>query len=209
MFLGNNIMSPENFFLDVKGRSYIKLQSDHFHQCKAEKTVFYEKTAPKSRACGSTSLKNHGLACSLTFTEQSWIFISPNYIDRPHAVYSHRQPANLKVLVKNASNQMLCILYCHKFGYLINIIYDKSFLIDAHFAFDSLTSPLSSQQYLNLNTRLPFWPINSFIETILDNGVRVYGNAAAVRKIAELVAEYRTIWESQSFAVWKINDSTT
>lgn len=202
-------MSPENFFLDVKERSYIKLQSDRFHQYKAEKTVFYKKLLPNQEPVVLPCSK---IMVSLVplplLNNRDFLFHPTTQTDLMLFIHIVNQQTS-KVLIKNASNQMLCILYCHKFGYLINIIYDKSFLIDAHFAFDSLTSPLSSQQYLNLKIGLSFWPINSFIETILDNEVRVYGNAAAIRKIAELVAEYRTIWESQSFAVWKINDSTT
>lgn len=34
---------------------------------------------------------------------------------------------------------------------------------------------------------------------MLNNGVKVYGDAAAVEQISELVAEYPTIWESQGF----------
>lgn len=37
------------------------------------------------------------------------------------------------------------------------------------------------------------------METVLDNGVKVYGNAAAVKQIADLVVEYLTIWESKAF----------
>lgn len=34
---------------------------------------------------------------------------------------------------------------------------------------------------------------------VLDNGVKVYRDAAAMEQIAQLVAEYPTIWESQGF----------
>ena len=37
------------------------------------------------------------------------------------------------------------------------------------------------------------------METILDNGVRVYGNKHAVTLLAELVAKYPSIWESEGF----------
>ena len=35
------------------------------------------------------------------------------------------------------------------------------------------------------------------MEIQLDNGVRVYGDRAAVREISELVAQYPSIWESE------------
>ena len=37
------------------------------------------------------------------------------------------------------------------------------------------------------------------METQLDNGVRLYGDKAAVREISELVAQYPSIWESEGF----------
>lgn len=37
------------------------------------------------------------------------------------------------------------------------------------------------------------------MKTVLDNGVKVYGDAAAIKQIADLVAEYPTIWESKGF----------
>ncbi len=37
------------------------------------------------------------------------------------------------------------------------------------------------------------------METVLDNGVKVYGDAVAIKQIANLVAEYPTIWESKGF----------
>lgn len=50
LLIRNNIMSPENFVLDVKRRSYIKLQNDCCHQCKAEKTVPYKKDCSTSHS---------------------------------------------------------------------------------------------------------------------------------------------------------------
>ena len=37
------------------------------------------------------------------------------------------------------------------------------------------------------------------MKTQLDNGVRVYGDEAAVREISELVTQYPSIWESECF----------
>ena len=37
------------------------------------------------------------------------------------------------------------------------------------------------------------------METVLDNGVKVYRDPAAVKQIADLVVEYSTIWESKGF----------
>lgn len=42
-------------------------------------------------------------------------------------------------------------------------------------------------------------PTNPSIETTLDNGVRVYGDKNEVTLLAQLVAKYPSIWESEGF----------
>lgn len=37
------------------------------------------------------------------------------------------------------------------------------------------------------------------MEIVLDNEVKVYGNASTVKQIANLIAEYPVIWKSQGF----------
>ncbi len=37
------------------------------------------------------------------------------------------------------------------------------------------------------------------METLLDNRIKVYGDAATVKQIANLLAEYPTIWKSKGF----------
>ena len=37
------------------------------------------------------------------------------------------------------------------------------------------------------------------MKIVLDNKVKVYGDAAAIKQIADLLAEYPTIWESKGF----------
>lgn len=104
-----------------------------------------------------------------------------------------------RVLVRNASNQTLRIPYRHKLGHLINIAYDNCFLTNTHSTFDTTTSSPLLQQLLSRHTSPPFLPSDFFLKTVLENGVRMYGDAAVVRQIAELVIEYSTIWESQGF----------
>lgn len=40
---------------------------------------------------------------------------------------------------------------------------------------------------------------NSSIETVLDNEIKVYGDASTIKQILNLVAEYSSIGESQGF----------
>ena len=104
-----------------------------------------------------------------------------------------------RILIRNTSDQSLRIPCCHKLGHLIDIAYDNCFFTDERAAIDSATFPLSLQPLSEFSAGPPLFPTDSSLETVLDNGVKVYGDAAAVEQIAELVAEYPTIWESQCF----------
>lgn len=105
----------------------------------------------------------------------------------------------LKILIKNAFNKPFRIFYRHKLRHLINIAYENCFLSKAQSALDSATSLFLLYQSLRCNNKSLFFPIDSSIKTVLDNGVKIYGDAIAVRQIADLVAEYPTIWKSQGF----------
>lgn len=104
-----------------------------------------------------------------------------------------------KVLIRNASNESLCIPRRHKLGYLINIAYDNCFLTDTQSTLDAATFLPSSYQLLSYTDDSPFLATGPSMEMVLDNGVKVYGNAVAVKQIADLVAEYPTIWKSKGF----------
>lgn len=104
-----------------------------------------------------------------------------------------------KVLIRNISCQMLYISRRHKLGHLIDIVYENYFLANIYSAFNIVISPSLLQHLSNYN-RSPFFLLtDSFQETILSNGVKIYKDATAIIQIAELVAEYPIIWESQGF----------
>lgn len=104
-----------------------------------------------------------------------------------------------KVLVRNTCNKTLRIPHCHELCYLIDIAYNNCFLTGKQSALDVATSLSSSYQPSGRNNNLPFSPTDPSLETVLDNGVKMYGDAVTVRQIADLLPEYPTIWESQSF----------
>ena len=101
-----------------------------------------------------------------------------------------------KVLIKNTSSETLCIPRRHKLGHLIDIAYDNCFLTDTQSAFDAATSPTLSYRPLGRSDKPLFLLTDPSLETVLDNRVNVYGDAATIKQIADLVAEYHTIWES-------------
>lgn len=97
------------------------------------------------------------------------------------------------MLVKNTSDQTLCIPYSYRLGYLIDIVYDNYFLANTPSALDTATSLLSLHQISSRNTSPPLLPTNSFLKTVLSNRIRVYRDVATIKQIAELVAEYPII----------------
>ncbi len=104
-----------------------------------------------------------------------------------------------KILVKNTSSQVLHILRRHKLGHLVNIAYKNCFLVNIHSAFDAVISPPLSEHLSDHNSSPFLLSTDPSLEIVLSNGVKVYGDATAVKQIAELVVEYITIWESHSF----------
>ncbi len=94
---------------------------------------------------------------------------------------------------------MLRILRRYKLSHLIDIAYKNCFFADTHSALDAATSLPLSQHLSDHNTSPLFLATDSSLETVLNNEFRVYGDKIAVKQIAELVVEYSTIWESQSF----------
>ena len=101
--------------------------------------------------------------------------------------------------MKNTSNKSLHILRRHKLGHLIDIAYDNCFLTNTQSVLDATISLPSSYQPPSCTDDSPFLATDPSIEMVLDNGVKIYGKPAAIKQIANLVAEYPTIWELKGF----------
>lgn len=86
-----------------------------------------------------------------------------------------------KILIKNASNETLLISCRHKLGPLIDIAYNNYFLTNTKFTLDAATSPPLSYQPSVYSNNSPFLSINCSLEIVLDNGIEVYKNAAAIK----------------------------
>lgn len=99
----------------------------------------------------------------------------------------------LKILIKNAFDQPLYILRWYKLDYLPDMTYDNYFLMDTWFAYDTAVIPPSSHFFSNLNVGPTLLPTNFLIETVLDNGIRVYRDVGIVNQISDLVTEYPSI----------------
>ncbi len=120
-------------------------------------------------------------------------------------LYSHIMDyETLKVLVRNASDLPLRIPRWHKLGHILDIAYENCFLTDTRSAYDTASVPLSSP-FPNLGAGPALPPTDTLMEIALENGIRVFGNANAVKQISDLVAEYPLIWESQALSRYPLN----
>ncbi len=201
LLIGNDIISLESFVIDVKGKKAllgscevtISIDARQRRQFLARKLLTNQETVvpPNSEAMISL-LPLHLL------DDRDFLFhpaTQPSLTLFTHIV-DHRTS---KVLVRNASNKSLHIPRHHKLGHLVDIVYDNCFLTNTQSALDAATSPPSSYQPPSCSGDSPFLAINPSMETVLDNGVKVYGDATAAKQIADLVAEYPTIWKSKGF----------
>ena len=98
-----------------------------------------------------------------------------------------------KVFVRNTSDRPLRISHRQKLGHVVDIWYDNCFLADVESVFYSATvSPQTAPFFEHKLSWVPT-PTNPSMETILDNGVRVYGDEHAVTLLSQFVAKYPSI----------------
>ena len=115
-------------------------------------------------------------------------------------LYSHIMDyETTKILVRNTSDRLLRVPCRHKLGHLLDKAYKNCFLIDTQSAYDAASVPLSLHFFSNLSARPTLPPAETSIKTVLENDIRVFGDASAVKQISDLVAEYPLIWEFQAF----------
>ena len=104
-----------------------------------------------------------------------------------------------KILVKNAFDLPLCVSRRHKLGHLLDITYNNCFLIDTESAYSATSVPPSSHPFSVLGAEPTLPPTDALMETVLENRIKVFGDADAVRQISDLVVEYPSILEFQGF----------
>lgn len=112
-------------------------------------------------------------------------------------LYSHIMDyETTKILVRNASDRPLRIPRWHKLGHLLDMAYENCFLIDTQSTYDATSVPPSSHSFSNLSAGPTLPPTDTSMETVLENGIKVFRDASIVKQISDLVAEYPFIWES-------------
>lgn len=195
LLISNNILSPEHIVIDIGKESAfigscevtIKVNAKQQEQFLTKKLFSSQESVipPSSKAL--VPLVKIPLPDDREFlfhpTAQANLILYTHIVD--HEIS--------KILVKNTSDQSLCVLRHHKLGHLLDITYDNYFLINIQPAYDLAAVPLLSHSFSNLSAGPSLLPIDSSIEMVFDNKIKVYGDTDAVRQISELVAEYSSI----------------
>lgn len=99
----------------------------------------------------------------------------------------------MKFLVKNTSNWLLCIARRQKLDYAINIYYDNCFLNEIESIFHIPAFPPKILPFFKHELFCILMPTNLFIETQLDNSVKIYGDEQTLIVLAQLVTKYLSI----------------
>lgn len=86
-----------------------------------------------------------------------------------------------KILVRNAFDQLLRIFCRHKLGHLLDMAYKNCFLIDIQSAYEAAFIPPSSHSFFNLSARPILPPTDTSMETVLENGITVFGDASIMK----------------------------
>lgn len=104
--------------------------------------------------------------------------------------YSHIvDHKTLKVLVKNVSDQPLCVSRQHKLDHLLDIAYNNCFPMDTQSAYKLAAVLSSSHSFSNVSVGPILLSADYLMETIFNNQIRVYGNTNIVKQISDLVTE--------------------
>ncbi len=195
LLIGNDIMSPEDFVINVKKRSVligscgvtVSIDARQRGQFLTRRLLSSQETVVPPRSEVMVSLVPLPLP-----DDRDFLFHPATQANL--TLFTHLvNYKTSKVLVRNDSSQTIRIPHRHRLGHIVDIAYDNYFLTNAHSIRDAATSPPSSQHLPSPDASSSFLPSDSSLETVLSNGVKVYGDATTVKQIAELVAEYPTI----------------
>lgn len=201
LLICNNILSPKNIVINIAKKTAL------IRSCKVTIEVnakqqgqFFAKKLLSSQESVIPLCSEALVPLVRVLLPDNWDFLFYPTAQANLTLYTHIVDYKiLRILVKNTFDQSLRVRCRHKLGHMLDIIYDNCFLINTQPAYDSTAVPPLSHFFSNLSTNPLILPIDSSMKTIFDNGKNVYGDVDAVRQISELVAEYPSIWESQSF----------
>lgn len=196
LLIGNDILSPEGFIIDIGRKSAlirscavtISINTKQRGQFLSRKLLASQESVVPPPSEAMIPLVKVPLPDDRDFlfhpTAQANLTLYTHILDHETS----------KILVRNTSDRPLRIPRRHKLGHLLDIAYENCFL--ANTAHDSAAIPSFSHLFSGLSARISLPPADSSMETVLENGIKVYGDDTIVKQIADLVAKYPSIWES-------------
>ena len=201
LLVGNDIMSLEAMVINLEKKTAIigtcgisiDENARQRGQFLTKKLLTNQDSVISPRSEAIISLKNLPLP-----DDQDFLFHPAPQANL--TLYSHIMNYEIsKIIVKNASDLLFCVPRRHKLGHLLDMTYDNCFFIDTKSAYSAASIPPSSHPFSVLGAE-PTLPLtDTSMETVLENGIKVFGDVDVVRQISDLVAEYLSIWESQGF----------
>ena len=195
IMVGNDILSPEGFVINInKNRAFIGSCGVTIPINVKQRGRFLRR---KLLASGDNVVRPRSetmISLAPVSLPNDRDFLFHPITQANLTLYAHIvNHTTIKILVSNTSDRSLRIPWHQKLGHIVDICYENCFLADAQATFDSAAFPPRAQPFFDLHAGVALAPTNTLIETQLDNGVRVYGDEAAVRKISKLVAQYPSI----------------
>ena len=146
LLIGNNIISPEGFVIDVKKRSVliqscgvtVPIDTKQKGQFLTRKLLSSQETVVPPRSEAIISLVPLALP-----NDRDFLFHPATQANL--TLFTHLvNHETSKVLVRNGSSQAIWVPRRHKLGHMVDIAYKNCFLADAHSVRDAATSPPSS-----------------------------------------------------------------
>lgn len=203
ILIENNILAPKSFLFNVK-LDHVVVKS---YEVKINIRTRQKDHCPRRKLF----VESDGIV-SQCFEEMVFLLLVP-LLDSRDFLFCPAAQANLtlfahiieyeitKVLVRNTSNCPLRISCRQRVDYAIEICYNNYFFAKAEFVLHAVTISSKASLFFEHESSYILIPTNLFIETRLNNGVRLYGDEQAVVLRTHLIAKYLTIWESEGF-VW-------
>lgn len=201
LLVSNDIMSPEAMVIDLGKKTAvmgacgvsIDVNARQRGQFLARKLLTNQDSVIPPRSEAMISLVKLPLP-----NNRDFLFHPAPQAHLTH--YSHIMDYETsKILVKNASDLPLRVPRQHKLGHLLDITYENCFLIHTRSAYSAASVPPSSHTFSVLGAEPTLPPADALMETVLENEIRMFGDANVVRQISDLVTEYPSIWRSQGF----------
>ena len=199
IFIRNNVLCTEGFI--------INLASAFAHILNCEITIGINARNH------SQFLKRNILANATTFIPlKSKAFVNFRRIPLPDfhnflfhlflqqylTLYSHFfNHTSSKILIRNDAKRLIQIPRHHKLGCITKILFENCFTISVDY--DAISTPPTFPLLFHERNGITIPPADAGLEIKLLNGIKIYGNRQAIKKITRLINKYSLIWESSGF----------